>query len=195
VKLLKELNQKTENIEDFIKDMSHNISKILALDPGTKYLGVAAFEGEYLLDWKIKSFRGKYDREKQKKILQAINHLVDEYSADILVLKKKRYYSDNLNALIQEIQHCSRYKGLKLYRYSLKETEDFFISDGKKNTSNLATIMVAKYPELGFIFNKEQSNQREYYSRMFKTVALGVMCFYELEKINPGFFNNTFPAK
>ena len=107
--------------------MNNNIPKILAIDHGTKYLGVAVFEGEYLLDWSIKSFRGKYDGEKQKKILQAINHLVDEYDADILVLYKKRHYSHNLSTLIQEIEYYSRRKGLKFYKYSLKETEDFFI--------------------------------------------------------------------
>ena len=162
--------------------MNNNIPKILAMDPGTKYLGVAVFEGEYLLDWSIKSFRGKYDGEKQKKILQAINHLVDEYDADILALNKKRHYSDNLNALIQEIQQYSKRKDLKLYKYSLKETEDFFIPDSKKNTSSLAKIMVAKYPELEFIFNEEQSNKNEYYSTMFKAVALGAMCFCKTEK-------------
>lgn len=162
--------------------MNNNIHKILALDPGTKYLGVAAFEGEYLLDWSIKSFRGKYNGEKQKKILQAINYLACEYEADILVVYKKRYYSDTLSTLIQKIEHYSRRKGLKFYKYSLKETEDFFISEGKKNTSCLAKTMVAQYPELELIFNEEQSNQNEYYSKMFKAVALGAMCFYKTEQ-------------
>jgi len=162
--------------------MNNNIPKILALDPGTKYLAVAAFEGEYLLDWTIKSFRGKYDGKKQKKILKAVDYLVDEYEADILALNKKRHYSDNLNALIQEIEQYSKRKGLKLFQYSLKEIEDFFISDGKKNTTRLSEVIVARYPELENIFNREQSNQNQYYMRIFEAVALGVICFSTFKK-------------
>ena len=42
--------------------------------------------------------------------------------------------------------------------------------------------MVSRYPELLFDFKKEEKNRNRYYERMFEAVALGLACFYKVDR-------------
>jgi len=163
--------------------MTKKIPKIIAVNPGTRYLGTAVFEGPELLDWQVKVVQGKFCKEKRQRILQVVRDFIDQYEPDILVIKKlhRSRSSANLNLLTTRIKQSCRRKGLKLFQYSIKNVEDFFITEGKKNKKKLARIMASEYPELVHEFNKEQQNKNNYHIRTFEAVALGAMCLYKLE--------------
>jgi len=162
--------------------MPKKLIKILAINPGTRYIGIAVFEGPELLDWRVKVFKGKWSKEKLKKILASVRLSIERYEPDALVIKRlhRCRSSANLNLLVTRIKQLARRKGLRAYQYSIKEAETFLIRDYRANKRNLAELLASKYPELMHEFNKEKTNKNSYYLRMFEAVGLGAVCFHKL---------------
>jgi len=163
--------------------MPKKILKILAINPGTKYLGIAVFEGPELLDWRIKVIKGKWSKEKQQKIMASVRWFMEQYEPNVLAIKKLHgsRSSKNLNYLVSRIKQHSKRKGLKIYQYSIKELEAFFFGKAKANKNKLVEILTSKYPFLVHEFNKENANKNSYHIRVFEAVALGAVCSHQLE--------------
>ena len=163
--------------------MTKKIPKILAINPGTRYLGVVIFEGPELLDWRVKVIKGKWSKEKQQKILVIARTLIERHQPDVLAIKKlhRSRSSGNLNQLVSRIKQDSKRKGIKIYQYSIKELEAFFFGEAKANKNKLAEILTSKYPFLVHEFNKERTNRNSYHIRVFEAVALGAVCSHQLK--------------
>jgi len=163
--------------------MPKKITKILAINPGTRYLGIAVFEGPELLDWRVKVIKGKWSKEKQQKTLAVVRNLIERYQPNVLAIKKlhRSRSSGNLNQLVSRIKQHSKRKGLKVYQYPIKELEAFFFGKAKANKNKLAEILTSKYPFLLHEFNKERSSRNSYHIRVFEAVALGAVCSQQLE--------------
>ncbi|MFH1970880.1 MAG: crossover junction endodeoxyribonuclease RuvC [Patescibacteria group bacterium] len=157
---------------------------ILGINPGTRYLGVAVFQGPDLRDWRIKALQGKFSKEKLDKFLKIIVDLIEQYHADVLAIKKLHpsRSSSNLNSLASKIISLSKRKGLKVYQYSIKDVKNFFSPNDKTNKKKLAESMAMKYPDLLAELNREKTIRNPYYLRMFEAVALGSICLYQIDK-------------
>ena len=131
------------------------------------------------MDWRIKVLRGKWSKEKMKKVTEIISELIDRYGPGVLAIKKLHASrrSQNLAQLVIKIKEFSRRKGLKVYQYFIKEIEKFFIEREKLNKRNLIDVIVKLYPMLHHDLKKEQTHKNPYYFRMFEAVALGAACF------------------
>ena len=158
--------------------------KIIGINPGTRYLGIAVFQGPELLDWRIKTFKGKWSNAKIEKILGAISEIFELYEPDALAIKKLHpsRRSESLTMLVVKIKKQTRRKGLKVYQYSIKELEDFFVKEGKLNKKNLAEAVVSTYPVLSNELNKEKRHKNPYHVRAVEAIALASICFGELDK-------------
>jgi len=163
--------------------MPKKIIKILAINPGTRYLGIAVFEGPELLDWRVKVIKGKWSKGKQQKTLAVARFFMDQYEPDILAIKKlhRSRSSANLNLLVSRIKQLSKRKGLRIHQYSIKDVESFFFPGVKSNKNKLAETITLKYPFLLHEFKKEKSNKNSYHIRVFEAVALGAVCSQQLE--------------
>ena len=163
--------------------MIKRIHKILAINPGTRYSGIAVFKGSELLDWRVKVIKGKWSKEKQHKILALVRRFVEQCEPDVLTIKKLHHSrsSDNLNQLVGRIKQLSKRKGLKVYQYTIKELEAFFFGEARANKNKLAKVLTSKYPFLVHEFNKERINRNSYHIRVFEAVALGTVCSHQLE--------------
>jgi len=164
--------------------MPKKIPKILAINPGTRYLGIAVFEGPELLDWRVKVIKGKWSKGKQQKTLAVARLFMNQYEPDVLAIKKlhRSRSSGNLNQLVSRIKQHSKRKGLKIYQYPIKELEAFFFGEARTNKNKLAETLISKYPFLRHEFNKEKNNKNPYYIRVFEAVALGAVCSHQLDK-------------
>lgn len=164
--------------------MPKRITKIIAINPGTRYLGIAVFEGPELLDWRVKVIKGKWSKDKQQKTLVIVRTLIERYQPDVLAIKKlhRSRSSGNLNQLVSRIKQLSKRKNLKVCQYSIKDLEAFFFGEAKANKNKLAEILTSKYPFLRHEFNKENANKNSYHIRVFEAVALGAVCSRQLNK-------------
>jgi len=158
---------------------------IIGINPGTRYLGIAVFQGSELLDWRIKILKGKWSKEKMKRAIEIVSEFIERYELNVLAIKKLHpsRRSLNLARLVAKIKEFSKRKGLKVYQYSIKDLEDFFSEEEKiKNKKRLAEMMVSEYPHLFHEFKREKSHKNPYYFRMFEAVALASVCFHQLDR-------------
>jgi Holliday junction resolvasome RuvABC endonuclease subunit len=136
------------------------------------------------MDWRVKVLKGKWSKEKMKRAIEIISELIDRYEPDVLAIKKlhSSRSSQNLGQFVAKIKELSRKRGLKVCQYSIKELESFFNPEEKINKKRLAEIVTSEYPVLLHEFSKEKSNKNAYHIRMFEAVALGAVCFHQLDK-------------
>ena len=158
--------------------------RILAINPGSRYLGMAAFHGPELLDWRVKETGGKGPRPKLETARIIVRRLIQRYDPDVLAIKRLHpsRSSQGLNRLAAEIRAVCRSKGLKVCQYSIQDLEVALSSDEKINKPKMAEIVASVYPVLFHELHKEQRNRNPYHLRMFEAVALGIVCHQQLEK-------------
>jgi Holliday junction resolvasome RuvABC endonuclease subunit len=151
---------------------------ILAINPGTKCLGIAVFQNADLRDWRIKAINGKWSQEKLEMILSIISNFISRYQPDAIALKEihPSRSSDNLNGLYVAIQKLAQKRRLLLRRYSIKDLEKFYSPGERINKRQLAEIIGIEYPALLYALESERNHKNRYFIRMFEAVALGAVC-------------------
>ena len=164
--------------------MAREAIRIIGLNPGTRYLGIAVLDGSELMDWRIKVLEGKWSEEKLKKTTEILSELFNQYEPNALAIKKLHpsRRTENLLRLSDKIKNFARLKKLKVYQYSIKEIESFFIEDEKLNKQNLIDTIANLYPILHHDLSKERSQKNAYYIRAFEAVALASACAQRLGK-------------
>lgn len=158
--------------------------KIIGINPGSKYLGIAIFQGSDLRYWGIKTLKGKWSKEKIEKTKEVISDLIAQYDLNVLAIKKLHpsRSSKNLNRLVAKIKEFSKRKGLRVYQYSMNDLEKFFSPEEKINKKQMAELVASEYPFLFQALEKERRNKNPYAIRMFEAIALGIRCFHQLDK-------------
>jgi RNase H-fold protein (predicted Holliday junction resolvase) len=153
--------------------------RIIGINPGTRYLGIAVFQDWNLLDWRIKLLDGKWSKKKIDRVIDMICEYVELYELNTIVLKKVHpsRSSKNLGLLVSQIKSLAKRKKMKVYEYSIKELEEIFLRDERHNKKTLAEKMVSDYPFLSYELEKERAHKNPYHIRMFEAVALGAACF------------------
>jgi len=157
--------------------------RILGINPGTIYLGLAVFIGPELRDWGIKGLKGRWSQEKARKIRDIIAGYLDRYEINALSIKK--LHPARCSVPLQElvtmiVKHCHT-KKIRVQTYSIQELEALFSDQGRINRKELAEIIVRQYPALFHELEKERKNKNPYFFRLFETVALGAACYYQNE--------------
>jgi Holliday junction resolvasome RuvABC endonuclease subunit len=158
--------------------------KIIGINPGSRYLGIAIFQGSDLRDWRVKTFKEKWSQEKKEKIVKVILRFIDHHKPNILAIKKLHpsRSSKNLNLLVAMIQELCKRRGIRVCQYSIEDMNNFILQEEKANREKMAKRLISEYPDLFHDFEKENKNKNPYYSRMFEAVALASMCFHQIDK-------------
>jgi Holliday junction resolvasome RuvABC endonuclease subunit len=159
--------------------MNRRPLRIIGINPGTRYLGIAVLDGSELLDWRIKTLEGRWSEKKIKKAIWVVSELIERYEPNVFVIKKlhQSRRSENLLRLMNKVKSFVRRKGLKIHQYSIKEIEKCFVEGGKLNKGNLIKAMVKLYPALHSDLKIEHSHKNRYHIRMFEAVALASAFF------------------
>ena len=155
---------------------------ILGLNPGSKYLGIAVFEGADLRYWAIKVLNGDRSNKKKEKAKKILSDIIDRYEVNVLAIKKLHpsRSSKILDRLVTSFKDFSKKKRLKVREYSLKILKDYFSPCSKTNKKRMAELIVAQYPFLDSLLKKEKRNKNPYFVRMFEAIALGIVCVSQL---------------
>ena len=153
--------------------------RIIGINPGTRYLGLALFQDWNLIDWRIKNLEGKWSITKIDKVISAIKEQIELYDLNAIALKRVHpaVSSKNLRKLIDRIKSLAAQKRIKVYQYSIKEIEGILLAEERHNKKSLAQKMAADYQFLIHELEKEKTNKNPYRMKMFEAVALGAACF------------------
>lgn len=157
---------------------------ILAINPGTRYLGFAAFRGPELLDWGVRVIRAKTSRGTLRVAATILNEAIDRFQPDTLAIKQlhRSRSSASLNSLTGTMKKLCRRRKLHVCQYSIGQLKQALCPEEPANKRRLAEHVVAAYPVLTHELQREQANLNPYYIRVFEAVALGMICYEALER-------------
>lgn len=154
--------------------------KILAIDPGTREMGVAFFEGEALIYHGVRVItKRKSPHGILKQGRKTILRLIKELSPQVLVVEKT-FFANNknsalLNVFVDEIMAVGKRKGLKVLSFAPNTVKKFICGNGRASKEEVAKVIVSRYPELKVYLSQDRKWKERYHQNMFDAVALGVM--------------------
>ena len=156
---------------------------ILAVNPGTKHLGLAVFEASDLVYWAIRVLKGKWSGKKLADSETVLETLIDHYDVGMLVLKKldSSRTSGNLDCLVRSIIKLAKKKGIRLCFYTIGDIKKCLAVGMKTNKMVLAGIVTARYPFLAHELEREKRHKHPYFVRMFEAIAAGVVTYNRLK--------------
>ncbi|MEI6575110.1 MAG: hypothetical protein WCO63_02930 [Bacteroidota bacterium] len=121
---------------------------ILGISPGTRCLGYAILSDGELVDWGLKTFKGKWTKSRENKILMVFNRLVADYQVSAVALKVCRsvHRTSNLNWVYSLMKATVKKNGLKLSVFSIEKLKQN--CHGAKNKRDIAQFVKSSFPEL-----------------------------------------------
>ncbi len=162
------------------KYMTKKKTKILAIDPGTREMGVAFLEKGKLIHYGVKSIRKKRSpHETLEEGRKIVKRLITDLKPEILVVEKT-FFANNrnsslLNVFFDEIKAIGRRKRLKVLSYAPNTVKKFICGNGRASKEEVAKVIVSKYPELKVYINNDRKWKERYHQNMFDAVALGMV--------------------
>jgi len=159
--------------------------RIMAVDPGIQYLGVAILEGDQLRWYAVKTFpERKVLSNMRPQVKQYLTTIFERYRPDVLAVEEPFYVqslaSVNLCKLTENIKTWGKWKGLRVHSYYPAAVKAFFCRD-QKTKESLAEAAVVQYPSLARYLTLLPW-QRRYWFHVFDAVGLGLMCHKKLTR-------------
>lgn len=157
--------------------------KILAIDPGTRNLGVAFFEGSDLIYYGVKVIQ--LQNSKKKTLMEGrkiISRLIHDFKPAVLVVEKTFFpnnkNSEVLNSFTREIQALGRRQGLKVFSFATNTVRKTICGNGAGSKDEVAYVVISKFPELKAYLTSNRKWKEKFYRNMFDAIALGLMINY-----------------
>ena len=159
--------------------MPKNKLKVLAIDPGTRHMGVAFLDNSTLIYAGVKVIK---NRESPHEILwtarKIVLRLINDFKPHILVVEKS-FIGNNknaalLNVLVDEIRAIGRRKGIRVVSFAPSTMKKIICGNGHASKKEVARV-VAKYPELKVYLTQDRVWKEEFHQNMFDAIGLGMM--------------------
>lgn len=160
--------------------MPQNKKRILAIDPGTRYMGVALLEDGKLLYHATKVIKKqKSPHETLIEGRRVILTLIHDLKPKVLAVEKT-FFANNrntsiLNVFVDEIKTIGRRKGLKVMGFAPSTVKKFITGNGRATKAEVARALVLKFPELRVFLTQDRAYKERFHQNMFDAVAVGVM--------------------
>ena len=160
--------------------MLYNHSRILAVDPGTRLMGVALLDNRRLIYHGVKVIKkGKSPHETLHQARKIILRLIRDFCPHVIVVEKA-FFANNrnaalLNVLVDEIKAIARRKRLRLVAYSPSTLKKFISGNGRASKGEVSRAVVLHYPELKVYLTQNRAWKERFHQNMFDAVALGIM--------------------
>ena len=161
-------------------NMTKNNSRILAIDPGTRLMGVALLEKGQLIYHGVKVIKkGNSPNQNLQNARKVVLRLVSDLKPDMLVVEKttltKCKNFSVLNVFVEDIKAIARRKGIKIKLFSASTVKKFICGNGWAEKKDVARAIVSKFPELKVYLTQDRAWKERFHQNMFDAVALGVM--------------------
>lgn len=154
--------------------------KILAIDPGTRDMGVAFLDGGKLIYHGVKMIRKKRSpNEKLQAGRKIVFRLIRDFRPKTLVVEKTFIASNRnaslLNVFADEIVAIGKRKGLRVQAYAPSTMKKAVCGNGHASKDEVAHAVVAKFPELKVYLTQDRKWKTKFHQNMFDAVALAMM--------------------
>lgn len=160
--------------------MKSNNDRILAIDPGTREMGVAFLEGGKLIYHGVKVIRKKRSpHERLQAGREIVLRLIKDFRPAILVVEKTFFARNRntslLNVFADEIVAIGKRKGLKVKAFAPSTMKKAIAGNGHATKEEVAGVVVARFPELKVYLTQDRKWKERFHQNMFDAVALAMM--------------------
>jgi len=160
--------------------MSNNHKKVLAIDPGTREMGIAFLDDGKLIYYGVKAIKKrKYPHQTLKEGRKIILRLIKDFRPNTLIYEKA-FFANNrnsslLNVFVDEIKAVAKRKGLELKGFAPSTVKKAICGNGRASKREVARVIASKYLELKVYLNQDRVWKELYHENMFDAAALGMM--------------------
>jgi Holliday junction resolvasome RuvABC endonuclease subunit len=158
-----------------------NHTRILAIDPGTKEIGVAILNNDALVYYGVKTVRTRRPPQAVlRNVAWIIKRLIADYDPEVLVIEKTFIIQKSaalLTVVAEEIKAVAGGQGLVIFEYAPMVVRKLICQTGKATKSEVAKAVALRFPELSRYLNRQSKWEAIYWANMFDAVALAV-CGY-----------------
>lgn len=160
--------------------------RILAINPGVRYMGVAVFENNQPVYWAVKGIR--MNQSAKKRIEQAkriTQNLIDYYQPEMLAIEKPLSHwikqSKLLDKIILAVKNTAKGNKMMVKEFTPEEVRKGICGNSKATREELAEILLLKYPDLKNVLNEKKIKDR-YGGHLAGAVILGILTCISLKK-------------
>jgi crossover junction endodeoxyribonuclease RuvC len=154
-------------------------ARILAIDPGTREMGVAVLENGNLLYSGVETFRNLPSaREQLRQCQAAVARLIRDFRPTVLAVEKTLIGKDCntalLNILAGEIAALGRGKGLSVVCFAANTVKKIVAGNGWATKEEVARSVSARFPKLKAYLPPPRKWKLKREFNAFDAVALGL---------------------
>ena len=158
--------------------MRKNRITILAIDPGTKHMGFAAFEGIELVDYGVKTIRQGSEVIILDHLEEIISRLLKEKQPDYFVLERNTFsqikQNIRLTLAISKMKHIAKKCGVLVYEYDPRTIRKEICNDGNASKIRVAQTIVTSFDELKVYIQSDKVWVLRYNLNLLDAVAIGM---------------------
>ena len=166
---------------------SIKLPTILAVDPGSRELGIAVLRGQELLYYRVKTItRRKIPSSVLEIATLFIDRLIENFQPRYLAIEKMSIMQQNsalLAILVEQIKAIAEAENLIVREYSPAFVRNELCQSEKATKKDVAEVLAKRYPEFVRYSHRRKLWEREYYAKIFDSVALGVVCLDEIKQL------------
>jgi Holliday junction resolvasome RuvABC endonuclease subunit len=146
---------------------------ILGISPGTRSFGIGVLDGGELIEWQVKTFKGRWSKEKMKGIVSMLEEICIHFRISQIAIKEVSPLRSmkNVRMLTSQIIAMAEKKGIKIFRFTLNDLKRSAGLHGRETRDKVMEFVALKYPVLKKEYLKERNNLNPYYLRMFEAIA------------------------
>jgi len=156
--------------------------RILAIDPGTREMGVAVLENGSLLYAGVETFRTMPSQAEQLHQVRAVVlRLIRDFRPAVLAIEKTFVGSNHrhaalLSVLAGEIAALGGRHGITMVSLASNTVKKLVAGDGLATKEEVAQAVALHFPNLRAFLPPERTWKRRHHLNMFDAVALGISC-------------------
>lgn len=158
-----------------------NTNKILAIDPGTRHMGLAFLGRGKLHYYGVKNIKNRSASETLKEGRKLISRLIREMKPTLLAVEKTFFgTSPNaalLNLVSDEIRTVAKRLRVPVVGYAPTTVKKFITGFGHATKKEVAKAIVIWHPELRVYLTQDRAWKERYHQNMFDAVALAMMTY------------------
>jgi len=154
--------------------------RVLAIDPGTRFMGVALLENGAPLQVGVETIPpGQSPHATLKAGRKIILRLIEDYRPQVLAVEKT-FFANNrnsslLNVFGDEIRAIGKRKKLKVLCFAPNTVRKAVCGNGRASKDDVARVLVARFPELKIYLTQDRRLKERFHQNMFDALALGIL--------------------
>ena len=155
--------------------------RILAIDPGTREMGIALLENRDLIHHGVKLLTKRSSpHENLQEGRRIVLRLIKDLRPQVLAVEKA-FFANNrnaalLNVLVDEIAALGRRRGLRVVNLAPSTVKRAVAGNGRASKEEVARAVAIRFPELRVYLSQDRKWKMKHHENMFDAVALAIVC-------------------